>query len=257
MYRDSRDPRSRVISALLSLALMLLMFGMLIEMGFIDIDRGPSGGGALVSMRIGSDAQAAKKAEHAAQHAAHAAQRQNPVPAQPQTAPLARIATPVTAPPPQPTGGFIHMTHDEMAMADISKMGQAKSSGGGSSFDPSKTYGPGEGPGGTHLFPADWYREPTDAEIGAYIKHDVPPGAYADIACKTIEHYHVEDCHELGESPPGSGLSRALRLAAWQFLVRPPMINGVPQLGVWVRIHWYDGRRPTSDSDSGGDGSQP
>lgn len=255
MYRNQRDPRSRIVSALLSLALVLLMFWVLIEMGFIDIDRGLSGGGTLVSMRVGSDAQAAKKAEHAAQHATHAAQHPNP--AQPETPPLARIQTPVTAPTPQPTGGFIHMTHDEMAMADISKMGQTKSSGAGSSQDPSKTYGPGEGPGGQHLFPADWYREPSDVEIGAYIHHGAPPGSSADIACKTVEHYHVEDCQELDESPPGSGLSRALRLAAWQFLVRPPMVNGVPQLGVWVRIHFDWVRRPHEDGDSSGDNTQP
>lgn len=254
MYRDSRDPRSRVISALLALALVLLMFGVLIEMGFIDIDRGPSGGGMLISMRTGSDAPSAKKSQHAAQHATHAAQHQAPQPTPTTPAPMARIQTPVTAPTPQPTGGFIHMTHDELASADISKMGQAHSNGSGSSFDPSKTYGPGEGPGGTHLFPANWYREPSDAEIGAYIKHGAPPGSTADIACKTTDHYHVEDCQELDESPPGSGLSRALRLAAWQFLVRPPIINGVPQLGVWVRIHFDFVRRPHGDGDSGGDG---
>ena len=37
-----------------------------------------------------------------------------------------------------------------------------------------------------------------------------------------------------GPQRPG----RCLRLAAWQFLVKPPRIDNKPQLGVWVRIHF-------------------
>ena len=40
------------------------------------------------------------------------------------------------------------------------------------------------------------------------------------------------------ETPRGTGLAKALRLAAWQFLVKPPRIDNKPQLGVWVRIHF-------------------
>jgi len=53
-----------------------------------------------------------------------------------------------------------------------------------------------------------------------------------------IENNHVENCQIIGENPRGTGLAKALRLASWQFLVKPPRINNKPQLGVWVRIHF-------------------
>jgi protein TonB len=109
--------------------------------------------------------------------------------------------------------------------------------------------GPGEGPGGAHLYNAEWYREPTDAELVTYMPHRDVGGGWAMIACKTQDHFHVDDCQELGESPPGSGLARALRQAAWQFLVRPPRIDGKPMIGAWVRIR-FDFKHPKGADDS-------
>ncbi len=126
-----------------------------------------------------------------------------------------------------------------LGSADIGKIkGSADNATGdaGSGKDSSLAYGPGEGPGGMPLYKAEWYREPTNAELNGYV-HKMPEGGgYALIACRTIAGYHVENCQSLGESPAGSGLARDMRLAAWQFLVRPPRRGGKALVGAWVSI---------------------
>jgi len=108
------------------------------------------------------------------------------------------------------------------------------SGAGGSSGKGS--YGPGEGPNGMQLYPVEWYREPTDAELSTYLPKSNPGDGWGEVACETIEHYHVDNCEIIGESPRGSGYGRAVLNASWQFLVRPPRINGVMKIGAPVRI---------------------
>jgi protein TonB len=143
--------------------------------------------------------------------------------------------------------GFLNLSREEYAAADISRMphhsaAAAAASGG------QPAAGPGEGPGGARLFDAEWVREPTKAELAPYFDGGWTTAGWATIACRTVDRFRVEDCRELDESPPGSGLARGLRQAAWQFLVRPPRIEGKALLGTWVRIRFEFSR---SGSDEG------
>ncbi|HEX7871935.1 MAG TPA: hypothetical protein VF475_03425 [Sphingobium sp.] len=140
--------------------------------------------------------------------------------------------------PKEEAPSFIQLSPSDMAAADIGKMPSrgAANGSGGSTGDSKAVAGPGQGPGGVQLYEAEWYRRPTDAELATYMPANPPRDGWGLVACKTIENYHVENCQPLGESPYGSGLAKAVRLAAWQFLVRPPRIDGKPQIGTWVRI---------------------
>lgn len=107
--------------------------------------------------------------------------------------------------------------------------------------------GKGGGPHGERLYAAEWVREPTDAEMRTYLPRNIPDGAWAEIACRTIPGFRVEDCEELDEYPRGSQLSRALRQAAWQFRVRPERTGPRVEVGSWVSIHFSFTRAPGSD----------
>lgn len=156
----------------------------------------------------------------------------------------------------------IPLSSQEFAAADISKMPSRQDAqtpavdgneGAGAGDSKGAAYGPGEGPNGEQIYNAEWYVKPTDAQMAFYMpKNRTPQSGSADVACRTIQHYHVEDCRELGESPPGSGLARAVREAAWQFLVRPPRVGGREQVGAWVHIH-YDFQLRTAKSGDGPD----
>ena len=156
--------------------------------------------------------------------------------------PLLPPVNPVNAPPPNPD--FIKVSKSEFDAMDLSKLPAGGGSGSGDSKGsgqgPKGMMGPGLGPGGAQLYPVAWLREPYDSELAPYLAavKRVPPGASADIACRMAEHNRVENCQIIGETPRGTGLAKALRLAAWQFLVKPPRIDNKPQLGVWVRIHF-------------------
>lgn len=165
-----------------------------------------------------------------------------------QVAPVpAETPPPPDAPPPVVRDfqmPFLQLNSQDYAASNIGKQASQRPSANALAQGDSKApQGPGSGPGGATLYPADWYREPTDAELGGYLKPDMPRQGWGAIACKTVAQYHVDDCYILGESPRGSGFARSVLNASWQFLVMPPRINGKAQVGTWVsiRITYYDG----------------
>lgn len=165
---------------------------------------------------------------------------------------VAAPTPPVPDPQPvrEPAFNYIHLTSQEMAAADISKMPRRREDApaeGGAEAGSGDEGGTGTGPGGQRLYRAKWYREPTHAELSGYMPRNGRGGDWGMIACRTIEHYHVEDCEELGESPPGSGMARALRQASWQFLVYPPRLGGKTLVGAWVSIR-FEFRREAAAS---------
>ena len=162
-----------------------------------------------------------------------------------------RLPKPPTAPktpppetPPQPLN-LLALSREDFAASDISKLpshNADRATGGGTGTTGTGQMagaagtGNGQGPGGADLYDAQWYREPTQAELSFYLPKKPGLTGYGMIICQTIERYHVDNCRELEDSPPGSGLSNAVRQAAWQFLVQPPRIGGKPLIGAWVRI---------------------
>lgn len=159
----------------------------------------------------------------------------NSAAAAPPKPPVLPIPKPTKTVPTPPSSGLEGVLPIELGSSDIGKI-KGSAAGDDTGKDSTSPYGPGEGPGGQPLYNAEWYREPTGPEINGYLKGPPPPGSWALIACRTIPNNHVENCRSLGESPIGSGLSRSMRQAAWQFLIRPPRVGGKPIMGAWVRI---------------------
>lgn len=185
------------------------------------------------------DREQAQESETADRERVVARAPQRPAVRPPELAP-----EPTLEPPPLP---FLVLDSAQMASADIGRMPGKQSSAGQADNRIAV------GPGGVQLFPADWYREPSNAELAPYLPANRPPDGWGEVACRTIDHFQVDNCQQLGESPPGSGFARAVRLAAWQFRVRPPRVNGKAMVGTWVRIRIdYSTRMVKGEGAAGG-----
>jgi protein TonB len=161
--------------------------------------------------------------------------------------PVATVVTPA-APSVPPPPNMIVLDAQQFAASDIARRGTAPGAGDDEGdTDTASTYGPGQGPGGARLYKAQWHVEPSDSQLRPYMPAgNTPPGAWAMIACRTIDRYEVENCRILGEYPLGSGLAKGMRQAAWQFRVRPPRIGGKPVIGAWVSIRIDFTRAPAA-----------
>lgn len=232
MSPNFRPPlRRRAGAFALALAIELLLLLAFFTLNFRDKRRPEFEGGRLTTFDVSPES---------AQDRSQTVQREPEPVARPEPRPAPPIPRPTVELPEQPLP-MIVVSREVFEASDISKLGTA---GGAPRSGPAlaEAGSPGDSarvgtaPNGEPLYAAEWYREPTQTELAAYMPRSmVQGGGWGLIACKTAPRYRVEDCVELGSSP-GSRLAGAARQAAWQFLVRPPRRGGKPMIGEWVRI---------------------
>lgn len=216
---DETPLRRRAVGFALAIAVNLLLLLVMRELGVLP-DLAQVSSRALVVDLVPQSNDAASKPAKAVVKPQEAV----PVPRPPRLPKAPRLKSPI---PPLHPLDMIEMSSEELAAADIRNLPK-----GGSAGDSEEV---GRGPHGEVLYAAEWAREPTNAELSGYMPANAPEGSGL-IACKTIPGNRVDNCQEIGESPRGTHLARAVRLAAWQFKVRPPRKNGKPMIGKWVRI---------------------
>ncbi len=242
-YLESRESlRSRAVSLALALAITALIVFLMIEMGVVTMGRKPSQPTITMIQIPGEGSQPTPAKAIKPTHATHGG---------PKTATTPTRTNPTKTPPhhatPTPVPwNVIPMSSSEFASSDIASMPSHRGERIAAAGDGGDTSGAGSGtgdgaggaPGGDEMLSVDWYRRPTPAELDPYMPRVLPVnGGWGEIECTMIADYRVEDCKELGETP-GSGISRMMRQASWQFRVLPPRRNGKQVLGGRVRIHY-------------------
>ncbi|SFP79034.1 hypothetical protein [Sphingomonas rubra] len=227
-YGD-RSPRRRATAIALTVAAHLLLAWLLLHLG-------PSWTPSTDEPTLTTFDVAPAPGAAAAPAATRAAEAERRSSSTPRPAPPLRVPTPspIPAPPVATTPGMLALDFD---LGTVPRQA-GEASPDRHQADSVAAYGPGAGPGGERLYGAEWEREPRDAELNGYLPRGVPADSWAMIACRTIPDNQVENCRTLGEGPPGSGLARAMRQAAWQFRILPPRMGGKPMIGAWVRIRF-------------------
>jgi len=237
--QERTSPRRRAASFALAVAIELLLLMAFLTIDFRDRPKPEFKGGAIATFDLSATKQAsAEKARARAQP-----ERSRPRPILPAIKPRQVI--------PERPLDLIPMSREELEASDIARLGSSAPGAGqlAEGSAPGDSERVGTGPNGEPLYAAEWYREPTDTELAAYLPKRMPEGGgWGMVACRTIERFHVDDCVELGQGPAGSHLAGAVRQAAWQFLVRPPRVGGKALVGEWVRIRIeYQVSRRASD----------
>jgi protein TonB len=252
--RYGAAPRRRSLSFVLALAMSLLLLAALLSVGLYEPPVRHEGG-TLTAVNL--SAAAGDKSDNPTPRPQKAEQKATRAAAAPPAATMPpRVVVPTDNKVVWPEG-FIPMKRSDFAATDISRM--RSPAGTGSAAQVASAGGGGGGasgtaPDGSRLYNAEWYREPAEAALTGYLRPGQSTGRWAEIACRTIADYHVDNCQELDESPRGSGMARVLRQAAWQFLVRPPRLNGKSMVGEWVRIRYtFTTRKRDDDAGSSGD----
>ncbi len=222
---DETPLRRRASGFALALAVNLLLLLVLRGLGVIPPLRQAPSRALIVDLVPESTGPAARPSKAARVKSREATR---PIPPRRRPPQIPALKSPI--PPLRPLN-MIEMTREEFAAADVRNLPKA-GTGTGSAGDSEEV---GRGPHGEILYAAEWARKPTNAELGGYLPANAPEGSGL-VACKTIPGNRVDNCIELGDTPRGSRLARAVRLAAWQFRVRPPRKDGRNMVGEWVRI---------------------
>ena len=235
-------PGRRALSFALALAIEVLLLLAFLTINFRDKARPEFQGGRLTTFDLSAEQE---------QDSTSSARKQVQPEKQPPR-PVPPIPRPKIQLPPRPLP-MLEVSKEFLESADISKLGSnapgysGKMAAGNSPGDSARV---GTAPNGEPLYAAEWYREPTNQELDTYLPKNPPEGGgWGLLASKTAPRFKVEDCEELGQSPPGSHLAGAVRQAAWQFLVRPPRVGGKSLVGTWVRIRidYHIDQQPVSD----------
>lgn len=223
-YRDRPPLRRRVTALALALAIELLLILAFVGLNFRPKPPEFAGGNPIVTFDVQTVSEEKSSSAAKARPQPDKATPRPPVP--PRLPDVPKMPSKITEP------SFIPMSKSDLAAADIGKLGS-----NAPNFGADDTPRVGTAPNGEPLYAAEWYREPTNAELGGYLPKTMPEGGGAGlIACRTVAGFRVTDCVELGSDPPGSRLASAVRQAAWQFKVRPPRVGGKTLVGTWVQI---------------------
>ncbi|MEH3047148.1 hypothetical protein [Sphingomonas adhaesiva] len=235
-YRAQSSPGSRVVSAALSIGIAALILFALLRLSGILPPADFGNGRPLSTFDVRSEGTRAQQPtrEKTREQVRKAAARAE--------APAERVRPDVPQPPaptpPLVLPGVMILSQSDYAASDVSRI---KGTAPARSTDPDETTQTadsapiGRGPGNAAVYAGDWVRRPTAAEMHPYLSKRARTGIGV-ILCRTAPRNRVDDCREVGETPPGTGLAGTARQAAFQFLIRPPSIGGKPVIGAWVQI---------------------
>ena len=158
------------------------------------------------------------------------------------------VPPPPVEPPPNPN--VLWLTKPQYAGTDIGKIqpqgprngvNQPGAQDGSGDAPGDSRLAEGKGPNGEPIYVAEWYREPTNAQLNPYISERARGrNGWGVIVCRTAPNYRVEDCREVDDAPRGSGYAGSVRQASFQFRVRPARKGGKQLIGalVYIRIDY-------------------
>lgn len=234
-YGARPGPVNRIVSATLSIGIAALILLALLRVTGLLPPSDYGNGRPLTTFDVRSQGTSAQQPTREKTQ-----QKQTRKAAAPERPPAPRPDTPQ---PPAPTPplvlpGVMILSRADFAASDVGRIkgtAPTRSTDSDEATQMADAAPIGRGPGNAAVYAGDWVRRPTAAEMDPYLSKRARTGIGV-ILCRTAPRNRVDDCREVGETPPGTGLAGTARQAAFQFLIRPPSIGGKPIIGAWVQI---------------------